>query len=118
MPVHCFSIRKVIESTSISEVSFSRSMPRWTLRRRLLSSLSWKISGEDDEAIAIEAADDLIEADNLGPTFFEAYVPRGNPAPMEEVSRQRRLVTRDLFRNIEALLAIRERRKTFEGDKD
>ena len=56
--------------------------------------------------------------DDPGRTLLEAFVPPNSGPPMEEISRQRRLVTRDFLANIEALLAMQARRKSIEGDKN
>src|ERR1700722_1034378 len=54
---------------------------------------------------------------DAGRTLLGAYVRQGHEAPMEEISRQRRSVTRDFFINIEALRVMQIRRKTSEVDK-
>ena len=58
-----------------------------------------------------------VDTGHAGPALLDAYVPR-NEVPMESISRQRRLVTRDLLQNAEALRAMQDRRKTNEADKD
>jgi len=46
-----------------------------------------------------------VDTGHAGPALLDAYVPR-NEVPMESISRQRRLVTRDLLQNAEALRAM------------
>jgi hypothetical protein len=58
-----------------------------------------------------------VDSNDPGPTLLAAFVPSGTVLPMEQISRQRGLVTRDLFRNIEALWAMQARRKAIEGEK-
>jgi hypothetical protein len=58
-----------------------------------------------------------VQRGDPGPTLLAAYVRPENGAPMEQIGRQRGLVTRDLFRYIQELRAMQDKRKSLEGKK-
>ena len=92
----------------------------WRLKRQPLMEAEYLKQQSSRLKSQIHAVDEKkcsVHSGDPGPTLLESHVRPGNGAPMEEISRQRRLTTRDFFQNIDRLWAMQANRNAVDGKK-